>query len=47
MTLQIVKVIPYKTFKQRIRIVKQHIGKARIEVCDRYIIVVKFEEELQ
>lgn len=41
----VVQAIPYKTFKERLRIVKEHSGeKTKIEVNKTYIYIERVEE---
>lgn len=35
----VVQVIPYKTFKERLQLVKKYEGKAKIIIYDQYIYI--------
>ena len=41
----VVEVIPYRSFKQKIQLVKRYIGKAKAEIYDTYIYVERIEAE--
>jgi hypothetical protein len=46
--LQMVSIIPYKSFKQRLQFVKdieRIYRKAKISICDGYIVVVRLEDD--
>lgn len=43
--LVIIEIIPYKTFKEKIRIVKAYDGKAFIEVTKGYIYIERYEKQ--
>ena len=36
--------LPYNTFKEKVRIVKEHIGTGYVEVFDDFIYIEKVEE---
>lgn len=42
--LQIINLIPYKTFNEKIKITRKYLGKAKITVEDKYILVVTKEK---
>ena len=42
-----IEVIPYSTFKERIRIVKNHLGKGCITVEKGYIYIERIEGAIQ
>lgn len=44
--LTIVEVIRYKTFKERLQLVKEYTGRAYIEVCNGYLYIERVEEEV-
>ncbi|HIG0360424.1 TPA: hypothetical protein ACX96Z_002013 [Clostridium sporogenes] len=39
----VVEVIPYRSFKHRLHLIKKYIGKAKIIVYDAYIYVERIE----
>lgn len=41
----VVQVIPYKTFKERLKLVKQYEGAAKIIIYDQYIYVEMKEDK--
>lgn len=41
----IVEAIPFNSFKERIKLTKELIGKAKIEIYDRYIYIEKIERD--
>lgn len=43
MKLKVVELIPYSTFKERLKIIKQFDQKARIEIFEEYIYVERIE----
>ena len=43
MKLKVVELIPYSTFKERLKIIKQYDKKARIEILENYIYVERTE----
>lgn len=45
MKFKVVELIPYSTFKERLRIVKEHTGTGYVEVFDDYIYVERWENE--
>lgn len=40
----VIECIPYKTFREKIRIVAEYAGKAKVEVYEDYIYIEKIEE---
>lgn len=45
MKFKVVELIPYSTFKERLRIVKEHIGTGYVEVFDDFIYIERWENE--
>ena len=43
MKLKVVELIPYSTFKERLKIIKQYDKKAKIEIFENYIYVERTE----
>ena len=43
MKLKVVELIPYSTFKERLKIIKQFDKKAKIEIFDKHIYVERTE----
>ena len=43
MKLKVVELIPYSTFKERLKIIKQYDKKAKIEISENYIYVERTE----
>ncbi len=41
--MQVIEVIPYKSFKERVKIVKSFIGKAKVEVFEDYVLIDRIE----
>lgn len=39
----VVEVIPYRSFKHRLQLVKEYVGKAKIIIYDTYIYVERIE----
>lgn len=39
----VVEAIPYQNFKQKLRLVKQYVGRAKITVYPNYIYVERIE----
>lgn len=42
--MKVIEVIPYRTFKEKLRIVKEHEGRGRIEIHSNYIYVERIEK---
>ena len=45
-TLQVVEIIEFKSFKEKLKITKKYDGKAKIEIIDNKYVYVKREEEI-
>ena len=43
MKLKVVELIPYSTFKERLKIIKQYDQKSKIEIFEKYIYVERTE----
>ena len=43
MKLKVVELIPYSTFKERLKIVKEYDKKAKIEIFENYIYIERTE----
>lgn len=43
MKLKVVELIPYSTFKERLKIIKQYDKKAKIEIFEDYIYIERTE----
>lgn len=43
MKLKVVELIPYSTFKERLKIIKQYDKKAKIEIFEEYIYIERTE----
>ena len=43
MKLKVVELIPYSTFKERLKIIKQYDQKAKVEIFENYIYVERTE----
>lgn len=43
MKLKVVELIPYSTFKERLKIVKEYDKKAKIEILEDYIYIERTE----
>lgn len=43
--MQVVEVIFFKSFKERLQLMKRYIGKAYVEVYKDYIYIERMEEE--
>ena len=43
MKLKVVELIPYSTFKERLKIVKEYDKKAKIEILENYIYIERTE----
>ena len=43
MKLKVVELVPYSTFKERLKIIKQYDKKAKIEILENYIYVERTE----
>ena len=44
-TLQVVEIIEFRNFKEKLKITKEYDGKAKIEIIDnKYVYVVREEE---
>ena len=43
MKLKVVELIPYSTFKERLKIIKQYDKKAKISIFEEYIYVERTE----
>lgn len=39
----VIEVIPYSTFKEKIRLVKAYSGQGKIEIFDSYVYIEKIE----
>ncbi len=44
--MQVVRVIPYKTFKDKLKIVKKYDGVAKIEIFNKYVYIEQTEVEI-
>ncbi|WP_291548031.1 hypothetical protein [Clostridium sp. HMP27] len=40
----VIEVIPYRTFKEKIKLVKEHLGQGKIEVYKSYIYIEREEK---
>lgn len=41
--MRVIEAIPYNNFKQKIRLVKENLGKGKIEVHKSIILIERFE----
>lgn len=42
----VVEVIPFRSFKERLQLVKRYIGKAQIIIYDTYVYIERIEGEI-
>jgi len=45
-TLQVVEIIEFRNFKEKLKITKEYDGKAKIEIIDNKYVYVEREEEI-
>lgn len=45
-TLQVVEIIEFRDFKEKLKITKEYDGKAKIEIIDNKYVYVEREEEI-
>lgn len=43
-TLQVIEIIPFRDFKEKINITKEHLKGARVEIIDDEFVYVEKEE---
>lgn len=45
-TLQVVEIIEFRNFKEKLKITKEYAGKAKIEIIDNKYVYVERKEEI-